>query len=173
MQDCVPCSMTEAWIYLDVRYGADGDIDSAYCPNCPNNAEIVLGQNVNRSSCLCLEDYESWNINGGICRPCRDGKTKYGLVNELCQCDVGYTETDGKCNICPIGTYKDSRGNASCSTCTKGTYQDNPGSISCKPCLGGTYQDTNGSSLCTQCPPGKYQNDYGSSSCKQCLPGKY
>lgn len=81
-------------------------------------------------------------------------------------CGKSYGVVDGKCSLCPVGTYS---GNADigCLPCPIGTYNSEIGAsdiIECQPCEVNTYTNTLGTSKCLNCNSGTTAF-LGSTSC--------
>jgi hypothetical protein len=80
-------------------------------------------------------------------------------LNEDCTdchfaCSAGTYLDQGKCKICPGGTYNEVPGASSCMKCPKGTASKSSGSVSlmqCMPCPSGTYAQDEGSEVCKIC----------------------
>lgn len=83
-------------------------------------------------------------------------------------CQKGMYNANGKCNLCPSGTYSDGNG-GKCNICPEGTYSPAMSS-ECYPCPPGTYSVTKGSNTCHMCPANTHSN-YEGTQCIQCPPG--
>jgi len=108
-------------------------------------------------------------------------------------CPSGFeVETEGTCNLCDIGTYKDNRQGLQglCTACppdyrtpTRGAttvlnctiykcpvgYAANAGNTGCEPCAVGYYQDVEYSEDCRKCEPDSYSTrDTASTSPADC-----
>jgi hypothetical protein len=102
-----------------------------------------------------------------------------------CQCNAGYTGTNGgSCTACLEGTYKNTGGAATCTQCGAGKYSDTIGRSSCLDCVfpQGAFVAPNfnavgsGAATCGDCWEGTYADrtsasDLGASACSTCAPG--
>lgn len=169
------------------NYYCDGLNDGVNVVACRANSASVFGSG-SSSACVCLDGYYDF---GGACVLCPIGKycVSGNIFNcpafsggspglskiSMCNCFAGYTPgTNGVCNPCPVGMYKDSVGNGNCVACPMGTSGKNIGSNSsaaCVPCVGGTYALA-GSSQCVPCQVGSSAG-VGSSTCLPCNKGTY
>lgn len=76
-------------------------------------------------------------------------------------CGKGSFLKDGKCVLCPEGTYQDVKNSTSCQKCPHGTF--NP------------YKGAQGVDICIDCPAGTFQANQGAKSqedCKACPSGE-
>ncbi|XP_053400734.1 sushi, von Willebrand factor type A, EGF and pentraxin domain-containing protein 1-like [Mercenaria mercenaria] len=101
----------------------------------------------------------------------------YMLDRTTCKpCPLGYfvNETTSKCDLCPVGQYKDNESDASCNSCPTGYTTKTTGSktmADCnKQCSPGSYSP-NTVENCSACRHGYYQDEYGQTSCKACPSG--
>lgn len=148
----------------------------------------------------CLND-EAKNIEKCICEKCTllhgTNCKKCDTINCV-ECISGYYVKDGKCEICPVGSFCDG---LSKTTCANGQYSNTTGNSSCKnceagykcingiktACSAGTYSEGNGAT-CTNCQAGykcpgasnriqctgaTYQNATGQATCLTCSSGGY
>jgi hypothetical protein len=82
---------------------------------------------------------ESIKIIGGItgdsvCKECPTGSQTSGEGSTTCDvCIPGFFNKNGKCEPCPVNTYKETAGPGSCQPCGLGTVAVNVGSSSCAP----------------------------------------
>jgi len=83
-------------------------------------------------------------------------------------CEKGMYHMNGKCNLCPSGTFSDGS-QSKCNICPEGTYSSALSS-KCYACPPGTYSVTKGSNTCQMCPVNTHSNDEGT-RCVQCPPG--
>jgi hypothetical protein len=78
------------------------------------------------------------------------------------------TGIDGRCQDCPIGTYKDTYNDYNmCTPCPVGTMSSAAGSSSCTECSGATISSSAGSSSCSSCPVNEIPNA-NKSACIPC-----
>jgi len=71
-----------------------------------------------------------------------------------CVCDGGFFLNVTECTLCPIGTYKNTTGDAAtCTLCTYGMYSAFLGQVTCRPCPQGQICHHLG---CLQCHPCAY-----------------
>jgi hypothetical protein len=80
-------------------------------------------------------------------------------TDDLCisDCSKGTYHRNGKCDICPKGSYSDKTDSESCSLCRAGYFSDIIGaetSKTCKPCPAGYFTNREGESMCLECPAG-------------------
>lgn len=94
------------------------------------------------------------------------------------RCGPGSFTKNGKCELCPPGTYQENRGATSCLDCPAGTYSSVRGAQGldiCRECPEGTFQSSTGAtskSQCKKCPRGQ-SSTQGSSSCLSCPAGSF
>ncbi|KAJ5073410.1 cell surface glycoprotein (s-layer protein)-like protein [Anaeramoeba ignava] len=79
------------------------------------------------------------------------------FIIRISPCDKGSYRPNAFsfCELCAVGTYKDSVGNNQCTDCIAGTYNPNLGSIS--------------ADNCSLCPPGRVNPNTAASSLDNCL----
>lgn len=123
------------------------------------------------------------NAGNGVCETCPsnmvpvngDGNTG----SEYCICDIGaYYASANTCELCHVGTYKDSYGNTSCSECSgdssKSTLSSGAtGLIDCL-CIAGygvDSYDQNGIAVCSPCAQGTFKSLLDNSACQWCPVG--
>ncbi|CAG2220304.1 unnamed protein product [Mytilus edulis] len=113
-----------------------------------------------------------------FCKLCPAGFTTVNTSSERLsdcskECPIGTHWENGRCKICPIGTFQDLTAAFSCKPCPHGMVTFHSGSNSstdCKrpACQAGTYW---GTGRCDVCPVGTYQDSVAQLACKQCPPG--
>ena len=70
-------------------------------------------------------------------------------------CSKGTYSSEGKCSVCPKGSYSDDIGAESCGLCPKGYFSNVIGADSfrtCKLCTSGYFGKEEGQAKCYQCP---------------------
>ncbi|ELP95313.1 hypothetical protein EIN_142450, partial [Entamoeba invadens IP1] len=162
------CSICLAGTYTNLK--------QSYCLTCPAGTYSLDGA----SSCdQCPTNY--WSSSGtSVCFKCDSSCLTCDKTNGKCtSCYSGNAlNSNGNCNLCPIGT---SLSNGKCTSCSEGTYQDKTGQLVCKPCdsICQTCSKTTGNcitcvaghelinSVCTSCEEGKYSLG-GNSVCVNC-----
>ncbi|XP_063964330.1 sushi, von Willebrand factor type A, EGF and pentraxin domain-containing protein 1-like [Lytechinus pictus] len=105
----------------------------------------------------------------GRCVVCPAGTYHYVLPNT----------TEAVCGYCPLHTYQNQDGQGNCIPCPSGLITNDPGAddihFCIEPCPIGHYQDVwadSNETVCIQCPYDSYQNKTGKESCVPC-PDKY
>ncbi|XP_028406220.1 proprotein convertase subtilisin/kexin type 5-like [Dendronephthya gigantea] len=111
------------------------------------------------------------------CKRCQRGEfnDRIGRSTRCEQCPLGHVcfSTTTAPRKCPIGYYKDQRGQRYCKECNRGEYSIQTGrSTKCDICPVGhsCYSKTD---LPIKCSKGQYQDEQGQRYCKSCLPGEY
>lgn len=170
---CVPNTKVTDYKYVTLNVNGQNEICIAEYPNGSSSASNTVYRYVYVTTSDCLQSCK--NDTTGYClNQCTSGggtsntttptittspttsprvtTSPSPTATTTATCGKGeYRGTDGKCNPCKVGTYKDVTGNQGCSSCPAGTYQDKTGQTSCK-----------------SCPSGQYQNQTGQASCKAC-----
>jgi hypothetical protein len=68
------------------------------------------------------------------------------------KCSPGsFTNTNGECEECPIGTYTDERGSTTCKRCQPGQFNPFPEAQGCMACPDGYFQPNWGQQYCVAC----------------------
>jgi hypothetical protein len=68
------------------------------------------------------------------------------------KCSPGsFTNTNGECEECPIGTYTDERGATTCKRCQPGQFNPFPEAQGCMACPDGYFQPNWGQQYCVAC----------------------
>ncbi|KAK3784027.1 hypothetical protein RRG08_025221 [Elysia crispata] len=129
----------------------------------------------------CPLGYYKAGRGNGACEKCPQNRTtasEASQTKEECSvvfCEVGFFSDDNMtCVLCPVGTFKNSRGNQQCSPCPNDVTTEMAGSkqkSDCflKLCDRGQYRDS--SNTCQDCSPGFFQNDTGQTTCSKCPDG--
>ncbi|CEM36393.1 unnamed protein product [Vitrella brassicaformis CCMP3155] len=96
--------------------------------------------------------------------------TELGILNAFGKCEEGYVmASNGDCEICPPGTFSETKGGRACKMCQPGTFAATSGSIQCERCEVGYYQDRPGRSECKQCPGVRVTPYPGARSDERCI----
>jgi hypothetical protein len=130
-----------------------------------------------------------------VCTVCPDAASSPpgSTVLVHCQCNEGYTGSDGgPCDACIPGTYKAGAGTAQCVACAAGKYLEHAAAISqseCVSCVENSHSEPGSANAtdcscnagytgsdggpCVACVAGKYKPSPGSSACLACDVGKF
>jgi len=124
------------------------------------------------------------------CLTCPSGTVSTVTPHTSCGCGAGfYSNQQGGCTPCPIGTYSGSQSAtsaAACVACPTGTYGPTTGLNQCPVCPTGSYTSKPKSTSCIKCATNAISSPDGTQclcqagwfgngykSCKQCGPGSY
>ncbi|KAJ1629485.1 hypothetical protein T492DRAFT_593757, partial [Pavlovales sp. CCMP2436] len=157
---CLPCETGS--------YKAQA-IDSA-CKLCPNSGQTVDTATTSASECTCL--YGAFaNVYDSLGT----------LLATGCLCDQGEFLLNGAnptCEPCPLGYYKEVKGNQECTLCPQGlgSQTTTVGSITADSCacdtdpaFGGNFSlDASSGNYCEPCKGGTYKSVAGDGSCSAC-----
>ncbi len=112
---------------------AVGAIVASTCADCPQGKTSVAGSS-SANNCATVCD-SLWNTG-----------------QSSCQCNAGFTGTDGDCSSCVAGKFKASLGPAACENCEAGKYAAAAASTVCTNCEAGKYKVSAGVGVCLVCP---------------------
>ncbi|XP_052833673.1 sushi, von Willebrand factor type A, EGF and pentraxin domain-containing protein 1 [Octopus bimaculoides] len=114
----------------------------------------------------------------------------YDLNSATFCCKAGSVLVNGRCVLCPVGTFFNVV-SKKCQSCQQGTYQQQEGMVTCNvcpektstlsdhsktvkecqaQCLPGSFSH-DGLEFCETCPLGHYQSEYAQKSCLLCQNG--
>ncbi|KAJ1488541.1 hypothetical protein T484DRAFT_1565415, partial [Baffinella frigidus] len=107
---------------------------------------------------VCPEDTFKLMTGDGPCTPCGPNSQRVLSGNQTrCACKPGaFEDSQGRCVLCVVGTFKDTTGGHACNTCTikHSTKQIGSTDASDCKCAAGSYSTNVGQ--CEQCPVSIY-----------------
>ena len=120
---------------------------------------------VSQAATYCADSTHFYDIAGGVCRPCTDGKV---LVDGLCLCGPNSIYTDGVCTICSIGMTPDKFKRKCVKQCASCDSCEAEGGILATNDFDGT---TLPESKCIKCPSGTILVNQGTlfPRCESCI----
>lgn len=176
-----------------------GQLQCTKCPNIAGRTGVTIGLGA-RSANDCKERCPAGkflNPDSGLCRPCGHGFFQPNEGSFNCYiCGLGQTTrsteaksrtecrdectsgmqlgADGKCELCPKGTYRAQGVQSACQACPLGRTTPKVGSTAVEECSlpvcsPGTYLNET-INVCIECKKGFYQTDSQQTSCIPCPP---
>ena len=151
--ECNPCPLDTS---------TNGTIGASKCDSCPPGS--FTGEGSSRNLCIFCPPGEFFTRAASL--PGTAG--------------VAFQEGQGRCELCPRGTFTDITGTTECQTCPPGQTplsrsgpctSCKPGTFlssntnQCEPCQADFYQPLAGASECIPCPAGSAATNIGSTSC--------
>eukprot|EP00742_Colponemidia_sp_Colp-10_P005814 GILJ01006218.1.p1 GENE.GILJ01006218.1~~GILJ01006218.1.p1 ORF type:complete len:3271 (-),score=422.50 GILJ01006218.1:185-9997(-) len=149
-------------LYYTVAPGARLD---AFNVSVSNGLVDALPSSVSLKTLQCIRGYYLSTLSSreGQCTPCSAGETSEFDTDTL----------EGRCVLCPAGSYSPSAGTPQCLGCPAGQYQTEVGTTSCKPCEPGYFSPGAASATCLPCPAGSFASGYGTVQCPLCDVASY
>ncbi|XP_012280254.1 sushi, von Willebrand factor type A, EGF and pentraxin domain-containing protein 1 [Orussus abietinus] len=176
-----------------------GQLSCSSCPVIAGRPSVTIGPGA-RSAADCKEKCPAgkyYDEGDGLCRSCGYGfyqqnegsfscslcglgkttRTPEAVSHEECRDECGSGQqlgVEGKCELCPRGTYRTQGVQASCQACPLGRTTADIGSTGVEECsfpvcVPGTY--LNGTlNKCLDCKKGTYQSEPQQTSCISCPP---
>lgn len=146
-----------------------GEMGKTSCDNCPKGK--YSGPSGAWSKCsACANGSYTSSVAQSSCAPCSlDGCKTYSTTACSCTtCTAGYKLVNGKCEVCPAGTYS-KEGATSCTACSSGEYSSSKSS-SCSKCNLSCKTYSKSACKCTECSKGQ---KLVSGECVACEDGTY
>lgn len=117
--------------------------------------------------------YDADNHSHGHCTLCPPSMTTFAYENVTdatdCSCNVTFTNSSERCELCALGTFKNFIGNLSCVHCAANSTTLQVGSFDVHDCVCDPgFFNLEGTHSCVECERGFFKSEHGDEACLEC-----